>query len=158
MSARAAWRLEDLGFTDVLRYTPGKADWAAAGLPTEGTAVVPTRAVNLARRYVPTCGPRQKVGEVRERAKARGWGVCAVVNEQRILLGRLGGNAFEAPLDALVEEVMQLEPTTTRPNATLEWTKSFFERTKVDSIWVTTPDAELIGLLYHEDIRQKLGA
>ena len=33
LSARAAWWLESLGFAQVLRYTAGKADWAAYGLP-----------------------------------------------------------------------------------------------------------------------------
>ena len=36
MSARAAWRLETLGFTQVYRYTAGKMDWFANALPIEG--------------------------------------------------------------------------------------------------------------------------
>jgi len=34
LSARAAWRLETMGFQEVYRYTPGKADWLAAGFET----------------------------------------------------------------------------------------------------------------------------
>jgi len=37
LSARAAWRLESMGFQEVYRYTPGKSDWLAAGWETEGT-------------------------------------------------------------------------------------------------------------------------
>src|SRR5262245_21447835 len=37
LSARAAWRLESMGFQEVYRYTPGKEDWIAAGYETEGT-------------------------------------------------------------------------------------------------------------------------
>src|SRR6476660_1393435 len=37
LSARAAWRLESMGFQEVYRYTPGKEDWIAAGFETEGT-------------------------------------------------------------------------------------------------------------------------
>ena len=37
LSARAAWRLESMGFQEVYRYTPGKADWLAAGWETQGT-------------------------------------------------------------------------------------------------------------------------
>ena len=37
MSPRAAWRLEGLGFERVYDYVPGKADWSASGLSTEGT-------------------------------------------------------------------------------------------------------------------------
>ncbi|MFF5019711.1 rhodanese-like domain-containing protein [Streptomyces sp. NPDC001165] len=38
MSPRAAAQLEQLGFRQVYDYVPGKADWLAAGLPTEGPA------------------------------------------------------------------------------------------------------------------------
>src|SRR5438105_3496028 len=38
LSARAATRLEQLGFDPVFHYQPGKADWMAAGLPREGRA------------------------------------------------------------------------------------------------------------------------
>lgn len=34
-SPRAAKRLEELGFSDVLDYAAGKEDWRGAGLPTE---------------------------------------------------------------------------------------------------------------------------
>src|SRR5262249_35133124 len=43
LSARAAWRLESMGFQEVYRYTPGKADWLAAGWETEGSAGKPPR-------------------------------------------------------------------------------------------------------------------
>ena len=36
LSARAAWRLESMGFQEVYRYTPGKEDWIASGYETEG--------------------------------------------------------------------------------------------------------------------------
>lgn len=35
-SPKAARKLEDLGFTEVYDYEEGKADWKAAGYPTEG--------------------------------------------------------------------------------------------------------------------------
>ena len=67
MSARAAWRLETLGFDPVYRYTPGKVDWFAAGLPREGKLAALPRIGDAADRDVPTCGPRENVGEVRGR-------------------------------------------------------------------------------------------
>jgi hypothetical protein len=36
----AAWRLESLGFAQVYRYTPGKADWLANELPVEGQQAI----------------------------------------------------------------------------------------------------------------------
>src|SRR5918996_1113617 len=55
MSARAAARLATIGFSDVRRYTPGKADWAAAGLPLERPGDTRLRAAGVARRDAPTC-------------------------------------------------------------------------------------------------------
>ena len=57
MSARAAWRLESLGFTKVYDYVGGKSDWIAAGLPVEGELANVPRAINVVKRDVPTCGP-----------------------------------------------------------------------------------------------------
>lgn len=55
MSARAAARLRTLGFEQVFRYTSGKMDWFASGLPREGTMVGHPRAGDTARRDAPTC-------------------------------------------------------------------------------------------------------
>lgn len=41
-SSKAAERLEELGYTNVADYHEGKADWQAAGLPTESG--IPTAA------------------------------------------------------------------------------------------------------------------
>jgi len=89
MSPRAAWRLEGLGFTEVYDYAPSKVDWFAAGLPMEGElASVPT-VCDIARGDVPTCAPRENVGEANERIRGTGWDRFVVVNEERIVLGLL---------------------------------------------------------------------
>ena len=116
MSPRAAWRLEGLGFSEVYDYVPGKADWAASGLPTEGKlASVPTIG-EVARSDVPTCAPAEKVGEVRERVQAAGWDACVVVNKERVVLGLLREKELALDPDAGVEQVMRNDPTTFRPN------------------------------------------
>ena len=89
MSARAAWRLESLGFGQVYDYAAGKSDWMAAGLPTEGTAVGRSTAATVARREVPTCRLEESLRDVRERVRAAGWDACVVINEKRIVLGLL---------------------------------------------------------------------
>ncbi len=81
MSPRAAWRLESLGFGQVYDYTAGKLDWMAAGLPTAGTNAGRPQAGDLARKDPPTCGLNERLGEVRDRVRARGWDVAVVVNE-----------------------------------------------------------------------------
>src|SRR5207245_7830164 len=89
MSARAAWRLESLGFVQVYRYTAGKADWLANGLPTEGQQANKTHVADLARRDVPTCHLADKIADVQARVQAAGWDVCVVVNEKRVVRGLL---------------------------------------------------------------------
>src|SRR5919201_3559823 len=96
MSARAAWRLEEtLGFERVYRYTPGKADWLAAGLPFEGELAGMPRIGEVADRDVPTCGPRQRVGEVRRRLERFGQDVCVVLNQRRVGLGLVRSQDLE---------------------------------------------------------------
>jgi rhodanese-related sulfurtransferase len=60
-SARAACRLELMGFHEVYRYTPGKADWLAAGWPAEGTEGTTGGLRNLTRKNVPTCFLRERL-------------------------------------------------------------------------------------------------
>src|SRR3954454_23611829 len=60
-SPRAACLLETLGFEDVFDYVPGKVDWIARGLPTDGENVDAHRVGRLARDDVATC-PRRGPG------------------------------------------------------------------------------------------------
>src|SRR5919201_6887993 len=96
MSARAAWRLEEtLGFERVYRYTPGKADWLAAGLPFEGELAGMPRIGEAADPDVPTCRPHEGVGEVRDRLQRLGQDVCVVLSERRVVLGQVRSKDLE---------------------------------------------------------------
>src|ERR1043165_5484980 len=55
LSARAAWRLESMGFQEVYRYTPGKEDWIASGYETEGTNATKPRLKQYLKTNVQTC-------------------------------------------------------------------------------------------------------
>lgn len=151
MSARAAWRLESLGFAEVYRYTAGKADWLASGLPIEGTKASTPRVGDLARRDVPTCGLQDRVGDVQERVRAGGWDVCVVVNDRNIVLGRLRGKALDADPTTTVEQVMEEGPTTYRPDRPAEETTQYLAERGVGGVLVTTSDGELIGLFQRGD-------
>ena len=72
MSARAAWRLEELGFAQIYDYVPSKIDWFANGLPREGEAAGVPWAGDLARDDAPTCASAERLGDVRERVLASG--------------------------------------------------------------------------------------
>jgi CBS domain-containing protein len=156
MSARAAVRLETLGFTQVYRYTPGKQDWFAAGLPREGRLASVPRAVDAARTDVPTCGLSDRVGEVRERMQAAGWDQCLVINERRVVLGRLRSKGLEAPAETPLEEIMESGPTTFRPNGALGAVAERMRSRNVSSVVVTTSDGELLGILFREDAERYL--
>lgn len=157
MSARAAWRLETLGFSQVFRYTPGKADWFASGFPREGTQASTPRAGDVLRRDVPTCRLSDRLGEVRQRVQAAGWELCIVVNETNIVLGRLRKAALAGNPDTLVEAVMEAGPTTIRPDQPLEDLIQHLRERDVGSILVTTPDGELLGVLFRADAEAHLG-
>jgi CBS domain-containing protein len=151
MSPRAAWRLESLGFEQVFDYMGGKADWLAAGLPSEGTRAGTARAGNLSRRDVPTCGLGEPVEAVRERVRAAGWADCAVLNEQGVMLGRLGQTALAASGGQTAEEAMEPGPSTFRPNVPAEELLQFMREHGLSRAWITTSARRLVGLLRRED-------
>lgn len=156
MSPRAAWRLESLGFTQVFDYVAGKADWAAYGLPMEGTQANVPHAGDVARRDVPMCRITDRLGDVRARVQAMGWDICIVVNDERVVLGRLRKKAWHAPHVATVETVMDSGPTTIRPDTKLDSITKRMQTRKVDDIVVTTSDGRLIGVLYRTDAERQL--
>lgn len=152
MSARAAWRLQSLGFTQVFRYTNGKRDWFAAGLPCEGSRCIAfSQPGELARRDAPTCQPTELIGAVRDWMRATGWDVCVVVNDERIVLGLLRNAALNADPRKVVETVMEEGPPTYRASARLKDTLGYMRRHAVDSVLVTTPDGQLLGVLRRDD-------
>jgi CBS domain-containing protein len=151
MSPRAAWRLESLGFTAVYDYVAGKADWFARGLPRAGRLADMPTIGDLARRDVPTCGPPDRVGDVRERARAGGWDLCVVVNERRIVLGRLRRRELDGDPAAAAGAVMEEGPTTYRPDRPAAETADYLAERRVAGILVTDPDGVLIGFFRPED-------
>src|SRR6266567_7021693 len=128
MSPRAAWRLETLGFEQVYDYAAGKADWAAAGLLREGAVVSEPSAGDAADHDVPTCSLQDDLSSVRARVRASGWDQCIVVNEQRIVLGRLGRKALADDDLRSVEDAMSAGPSTVRPNVRLAELQQRLER------------------------------
>jgi len=156
MSPRAAWRLESLGFAQVYDYAAGEADWFASGLPRAGRDAAIPRAGDVARRDVPTCGLHERLGEVRERVRATGWDESLVVNEQRVVLGRLRGKALDADPQLPAEQVMEEGPSTIRPDTRLADIAARLRERNVRSVVVTTPDGRLAGVLRRTDAEERL--
>jgi len=154
ISARAAWRLASLGFTQVFRYAAGKADWLANGHPVEGAQARVTGAGDLADLDVPTCSPSERVAQVSERVRKDGWNACVVVNDKLVVLGLLRGNDLDhADPQWTAEEAMVRDPQTYRLNAPLNEVVEYLQnRRNIDSVLVTTPDGNLFGILKREDL------
>jgi CBS domain-containing protein len=150
MSPRAAWRLESLGFREVYEYRGGKADWLAAGLPTEGPGSRTPRIGAYVRTDVPTCRLDETVGDAAARVASAGWDMCLVVNKEGILLGRLDDKELRADGDKRVEEVMRPGPSTYRPDASAADLRHVMTHKKIGALPVTTGDGRLLGVLCRE--------
>jgi CBS domain-containing protein len=154
LSPRAAWRLESLGFTEVYDYVAGKHDWLAAGLPTEGTNTGRPRAVDVARRDVPTCHLDERLGEVRDRVKAAGWDACVVVNAERVVLGLLRARELDGDPAVRIEQAMRPGPSTFRPYVAIEKLVKTMTDHGQENLTVTTSDGRLVGLVRRADAEQ----
>ena len=135
MSPRAAWRLEALGFRPVYDYVAGKADWAAAGLPVEGTKAAVPRIGGLADTGVATCALDTWVRDTSPGA--------IVVNEERVVLGVVPS---DAPADARVADVMREGPSTKRPNLGADEIRRLMDEHRLERVIVTTSDGRLVGV------------
>jgi Mg/Co/Ni transporter MgtE len=101
---------------------------------------------------VPTCGVGERLADVRERVRAAGWDTCVVVNEQRVVLGRLGHRALTSGADMSVDEAMTPGPRTVRPSI---GTEALLERMRpqhLTSFLITTPDGRLVGLVRRAEL------
>lgn len=154
MSPRAASRLESLGFSQVYEYRPGKADWLAAGLPTEGTGAPGPRILQYVSRDVPTCRQDETVADAAARAAEAGWNVCMVVNEQGILLGRLDEKELHADGPRSVERAMGPGPSTYRPDALASKLRHLMTHRGIDTLPVTTPEGRLLGVIRRDALER----
>ena len=153
MSPRAAWRLESLGFARVYDYVAGKADWMAAGLPTEGKQAGVPRITEIARPDVPRCRLDEGVGQVRERVGQ--WDVCVVVNDRDVVLGVVRAEALSVDPGRPVAEVMQEGPVTFRPNLGLAELGAHLRKRGAPRVLVTRSDGTLVGLVRLEDVPEQ---
>jgi Mg/Co/Ni transporter MgtE len=152
MSARAAWRLETLGFAHVYRYQPGKDDWLVARLPMEGAPAETRTAADVARPDVPTCGLRDPVGEVAGQVRAGDWPLAVVLDERHVVLGRLRPRDLEANPEARAEEIMIEGPRTIRGTRAAAEMGAWLDERRVNGVLVTTADGELVGYVRRDEV------
>ena len=139
-------------------YVAGKLDWLAAGLPTEGTNTGRPRAVDVARRDVPTCHLDERLGEVRDRVKAAGWDACVVVNAERVVLGLLRARELDRDPALRIEQAMRPGPSTFRPYVAIEKLVKVMTDHGRENLPITTSDGRLVGLVKRADAEQAAAA
>jgi CBS domain-containing protein len=141
-----------MGFERVYDYEAGKKDWRSYGLPHEGTNVPTRQARDVACADVPTCTLVDSLATVRARVLATGWDTCIVVNDERVVLGRIGRRALAADTDESIEIAMTPGPRTVRPSIGAEALLERMVRQKLTSFVITTPDGRLVGLVRRQDL------
>ena len=145
-------------FERVYDYVPGKADWSASGLPTEGAQAGNPTIGEAARRDVPTCAPAEKVGTSRRRLGESSFDRCVVVSKQGIVLGLLREKEqLATDPTATAGEAMRNGPATFRPDEPVEKMAKRMRDRGASAVLVTTPDGRLVGLLYRADAEHAVG-
>jgi CBS domain-containing protein len=145
-----------MGFEQVYEYEDGKRDWGSFGLPREGRIAEQPSAGDAARADVPTCLLTDSLSEVRRRVRESGWDTCIVVNEHRVVLGRLGHKAIGSDDDESVEGGMTEGPSTVRPSIGLDALLERMQSNNLSSWLVTTPDGRLVGLVLRSQAEERL--
>lgn len=126
-------------------YTAGKADWLAAGEPTEGKGPATPRVVSAIDGAVPTCRLEDEAGPAATAAERAGWPVCVVINEAGVVAGRLWADKVPAGDRRRADKAMEPGPATIRAHEDLAATLARMADRHVDVLLVTTPEGRLLG-------------
>jgi CBS domain-containing protein len=121
---------------------PGKVDWIARGLPTEGEKADVPRVGGFARDDVVTCALGDPPESVRELIEASPYGFCLVLAENGTLLGRIRKSTLE----------MEPGPSTVRYDLAVDELRERLEKRDLKTAIVTTPEGKLIGVVRRRDL------
>jgi len=146
-----------LGFRRVFDYVGGKAEWLADGLPREGENASVLYAGELNDSDPPTCALHDTIGAVRAGLENSRYGFCLVLDERRILLGRVRRTAMEgADERASAESVMEPGPSTVRFNTPAHDLVQRLAGKNLKTAIVTTPSGCLVGVFHRADAEKRL--
>jgi len=106
-------------------------------------------------RSAPTCRPDEPVTDVMVRIGSGVARLCVVVNDHRVVQGRLRLDRVDPVDTRLVEEVMDLGPATVRADADLAETIERMRRRNVASMIVSDSDGVLLGVVTVEPNKEK---
>ncbi len=85
-----------------------------------------------------------------------GWDTCIVLNEQRVVLGRLARRAVRSDDDSSVEEAMTEGPQTFRPSIGVSDLVERMRKRDLKTSLITTPDGRLVGLVLRSEAEARL--
>src|SRR2546425_7510261 len=151
LSPRAAARLDQLGF-EVYDYALSKVDWMARGLPAEGSSATEPTALSLVREDVATCALDDDATTLRARIDPSPYGFALALRD-RTVMGRVRRSRLDEAADgATAETVMEPAPSTVRPHIALDELERRFQNGGAETLILTTPAAELIGVVRRADL------
>ena len=137
-----------LGFERVYDYVPGKVDWLARGLPTEGEKADAPRVGPLAQDDVATCRPEDPV----EHLDTSPYGFCLVLAEDRTVLGRVRMSTLKIGAEGTAEDAMEPGPSTVRYDLAVDELRDRLDRRDLKTAIVTTPEGKLVGIVRRADL------
>ena len=101
---------------------------------------------------MPACGLRDRVAEVAARVREEGWPLAVVLNEHRVVLGRLRARDLEASPDAVAAEIMLDGPRTVRGTRPVDQLAGWLDERRIPGVLATTADGTLIGYVRRADV------
>lgn len=125
--------------------------------PREGDSATIPSAGELVDADSPSCALHDPVWHLRELLNDSGPGFCLVLNEHRIVLGRVRRSALDGvDATATAEAVMEAGPSTVRAHITARDLVERLAKHDLQTAVVTTPGGRLVGVFHRADAEQRL--
>jgi CBS domain-containing protein len=145
------------GFTDVYEYVPGKVDWLAHNLETEGERADAPTVGRVMRDDVVRCASTDRASAVLELIKGSPYPFALVTTDGGVVLGRVPTSSVKPSSEEPVWDVAEPGPKTFRPHHSVEnVTRHLAERNLRWAI-VTTPEGRLLGVASRADLERAAG-
>jgi hypothetical protein len=127
---------------------PGKVDWLARALPTEGERSGEARVGEFARDDAVKCGLDAPAATVRREIDDSPYGFALVVARDGTLLGRLRRSVIdEAGGEGTAESLMTPGPSTVRPDMAVDELRERLDKRDLKTAIVSTPEGRPIGVV-----------
>ena len=135
-----------MGFEHVADFVGGKLEWLAHALPVEGSGPHHAVAGDVVDERVVTCGPGAGLDEIRAILDSHDASSCVIVNDHGVVLGRVRRKRLTD--SSALDDVIEPGPSTVQLTEPLGPLTERMTKAKVESILVTTPKGELLGVLH----------